>query len=265
MGEQTRLTPALRREAKAVAKIHILSQLPLCTAAAGAYIIPMVLLSMVTAVPINANLSYMAMMFAISFLCQACLLGPIMLGMQYFFVDVARGHSSSIAVVFSPLGQVRELLRGIRMTFCLAFRMILLSLVPSAIYLGAAYLSSMWLESQGIDDYQIVMLTLCLLVIAYMLMLLPALSYVVSYQLGYVFLRDNPDIGVWQATAQGSRLLRGQRRASLSFLLSFLPWYLGGLFTCGLTILFGLIYESVALFILKDRLCAGEDSFEKPL
>jgi len=259
MGEQTRLTPALRREVKAVAKIHILSQLPLCAAAAGAYIIPMVLLSMVTAVPINASLQYMAAMFAASFFCQACLLGPIMLGMQYFFVDVARGHGSGMAVVFSPLGQVQELLRGIRMTFCLAFRMMLLSLIPSAVYLGAAYLSSIWLERQGIMDNQTVMLVLCLLVAAYLM--LPVLAYAVSYQLGYAFLRDDPGIGVWQATAQGSRLLRGQRRASLSFLLSFLPWYVGGLFTCGLTTLFGLIYESVALFILKDRLCAAQDMF----
>ncbi len=261
MGGQTRLTPALRREVKAVAKIHILSQLPLCAAAAGAYIIPMVLLSMVTAVPINASLQYMAAMFAASFFCQACLLGPIMLGMQYFFVDVARGHGSGMAVVFSPLGQVQELLRGIRMTFCLAFRMMLLSLIPSAVYLGAAYLSSIWLERQGIMDNQTVMLVLCLLVAAYLLMMLPVLAYAVSYQLGYAFLRDDPGIGVWQATAQGSRLLRGQRRASLSFLLSFLPWYVGGLFTCGLTTLFGLIYESVALFILKDRLCAAQDMF----
>ncbi|MBP3311439.1 MAG: hypothetical protein J6L72_04300, partial [Butyricicoccus sp.] len=45
---------ALRREVKTAAKMRILSQFPLCIAAAAIYLLPALLVGMLTAVPITS-------------------------------------------------------------------------------------------------------------------------------------------------------------------------------------------------------------------
>ena len=255
-----RLDAALRRAVKMEAKARIFAHFPYCIAAAAAYLVPMLLIALLTAVPVDASIGRMLAMFGVSLACEVFLLGPILMGMQYFLVDIARGRPASIATVFLPLGDMRELLRGIRMVLCLMFRMVLLSIVPTALYVGAAYAATAWMDSQGISDMQTIYHVVLLLIGVYFILLLPAIGRMASYLLGYALLRDNPDMGVWRATREGSRLLHGQRRAMLAFVLSFLPWWIGGFFTCGLTMLFGVIYLCVSLFLLGDRLRLAQSS-----
>ena len=254
-----RLDAGLRREIKLAAKRRILMCLPRCLAAAVIYMLPAVLVGRLTAVSLNQNMAQVVCMNLIGIACEILLLGPIMMGMQYFFVDTARGRMSSLAVVFSPLAGIRELLCGIRMTLCLVFRMILLWLIPTAIYCGALYGIMHLAQTYGITDNRTILGMTAAAILLYLLLLLPTMGRILSYMLGYAFLRDNPEMGVWRATREGSRLLRGQRPAMLAFVLSFLPWWVGGIFTCGLTSLFGTIYLSVSLYMLGDRL-RGQDT-----
>ena len=253
------LDAGLRREIKLAAKRRILLYLPRCLAAAVIYMLPAVLVGRLTAVSLDQNIAQVVCMNLIGIACEIFLLGPIMMGMQYFFVDTARGRMPGLSVVFSPLAGIRELLCGIRMTLCLVFRMILLWLIPTAIYSGALYGIVRWAQAHGVTDNRTILGMTAAVVLLYLLLLLPTLGRILSYMLGYAFLRDDPEMGVWHATREGSRLLRGQRPAMLAFALSFLPWWIGGIFTCGLTTLFGMIYLSVSLYMLGDRLC-GQDT-----
>lgn len=245
---------ALRREIKATAKLRIMMRLPLCAAAAAAYLLPALLVAMLTAVPADASLERMLAMFGLSLACEVLLLGAIMMGLQYFLVDISRGQCPAIAVVFSPLGSMREMLRGVRMMLCMMFRMMLMMIIPTAIYMGALYLSIGWMERQGAWDDALFAQILMALVTVYLLLILPTLGRLASYVIGYSLLRDDPNIGVWRATREGSRLLRGHRRAMLAFALSFLPWWFAGFLTCGLSTAFGMIYLCVSLYVLADRL-----------
>ena len=242
---------ALRREVKTAAKLRIFSRFPLCMAAVAVYLLPALLVGMVTAVPVDASLERMAVMFALSVVCEVLLLGAIMLGLQYFLVDVARNRPSGLSVVFSPLASMRELLRGVRMMLCIMFRMTLWSVIPTAVYLGLVYVSVGWMETASDELFASVFAGL---IVLYLLLLLPVMGRMASYVIGYSLLRDDPEMGVWRATREGSRLLRGQRRAMLAFALSFLPWWFAGFLTCGLSTVFGMAYLCVSVYILADRL-----------
>lgn len=252
---------ALRREVKTAAKMRILSQFPLCIAAAAIYLLPALLVGMLTAVPADASLERIIIMYGVSLACEVLLLGGIMLGLQYFLVDMSRGRPSGLAVVFSPLANMRELLRGVRMMLCLMFRMTLLSIIPTAIYLGTLYLSIRWMDQQGAWSDELFASVFAGLIVLYLILLLPIMGRMASYVIGYSLLRDDPEMGAWRATREGNRLLRGQRRAMLVFALSFLPWWLAGFLTCGLSSVFGMVYLCVSLYVLADRLRGIETPF----
>ncbi|MBS6546184.1 MAG: DUF975 family protein [Butyricicoccus pullicaecorum] len=249
-----KLNAGERRKIKAIAKVRIMMRLPLCAAAVAMYMLPAMLIGLMTGVSADANLERMALMFGLGIFCEVVLLGPIMMGMQYFCVAAARGQNTGLSIILSPLSNLRECLRGVRMMLCLMFRMLLLAILPTLLYFGAVYVTSGWIEQQGIEDMQIVMNLLAGLITLYLLLLLPLMGRMAAYVMGYGLLYDNPEMGVWRATREAGRLLRGQRRGMLAFTLSFLPWWVCGFFTCGLTVMFGMVYASVSLHVLGDRL-----------
>lgn len=263
MGEvnmQITLDNALRREVKAAAKARVFARLPYCAAIIAAYVLPTMILGMITSVPLDAGWQRMLSMFGVSIVCEILILGPIMLGVQYALLGVARDQPQSLGIVFSPLGDMRELLRGMRMMLCMVTRLMLLITVPTGIYLGSAYVFSRWIDDNGIDNPQLVITAVLVLLAVYSVLLLPVFGRMLSYTLGYAVLHDHPEMGVWRATAEGSRLMRGQRRGMIVFMLSFVPWFVGGLLTCGILSMYGSAYMSVSLFTLGDRLRAAQGS-----
>lgn len=257
---QITLDKTLRREIKTAAKMQVFARLPYCIAIMLIYALPALILGLITAVPMDASWPLMLAMFGVSMLCEILILGPIMLGVQYALIGVARNEPQNLGIVFSPLGSMRELLRGMRMMLCMVVRFMLLAAVPTGLYLGAAHAISRWTELRGIDSPETAMFALVLLLLFYSLMLLPLTGRMLSYSLGYALLHDNPDMGVWRATAEAARLLRGQRRGMTLFALSFMPWFIGGMFTCGVLFMFGSVYMNVSAFMLLGRLRAAQDS-----
>lgn len=254
----------LRRTIKNEAKLCILANLPRCVIAAVAYLLPSLCVAMLTAVPVDAGLPEIVRMLAINFVCEVVLLGPIMLCMQYYFVQASRRRALPLQELFAPLGEVRQVLRGIRMMLCLVVRMLLLAAIPTVLYEAASYFVLSWMGKQGIQDETMILSAIGVLTFVYFLLLLPAAGRLISYWMGYAALYDQPELGVWRATRQTSRMLRGQRRQMIAFAVSFLPWFIGGMFTCGLLACFGMIYLSVSLFRLHDRLAADTDQQAPP-
>ncbi|MDR3767545.1 MAG: DUF975 family protein [Butyricicoccus sp.] len=249
-----KLDNTLRRTIKAQARLRILSRLPVCVLAAVVYMLPAVFIGVLTSVPMDAGLMRIVRMLLINLVCEVVILGPIMLGIQYTFVQVARGQTPEMQGIFAPLGDVREMFRGMRMMLCMGVRVILLALIPTVLYEAAVYFVLNWMDAQGMNDFNSMMRAVGLLIIVYCLMLLPAVGLGASYWMGYSALHDDPSIGVWRATKEGAKLLRGQRWQMIVFTVSFLPWFIAGLFTCGILSGFGMIYLCVSLYCLRDRL-----------
>lgn len=247
-----KLDNTLRRTIKMEAKMKIFSRLPVCVLAVAVYMLPAVFIGTMTALPLDAGLMRIIRMLLINLVCEIVILGPIMLGTQYCFVGIARGETPEIASLFAPLGSIREIFRGIRMMLCMLVRMLLLVILPTVVYEVALYFVLNMLGDAA--DWNMVMTAIGVLVLVYCLMLLPAAGLGASYWMGYSALRDDPKIGVWRATKEGARLLRGQRREMIAFTASYLPWFIAGLFTCGILSSFGIIYLSVSLYCLRDRL-----------
>ena len=138
-----KLNAGERRKIKAIAKVRIMMRLPLCAAAVAMYMLPAMLIGLMTGVSADANLERMALMFGLGIFCEVVLLGPIMMGMQYFCVAAARGQNTGLSIILSPLSNLRECLRGVRMMLCLMFRMLLLAILPTLLYFGAVYVLSL--------------------------------------------------------------------------------------------------------------------------
>ncbi len=248
-----KLNAAVRREIKAQARACLLSRLPYCILAFAVYLVPTLFVSMLTAVPLDANLGQLMTMLGLGLACEILLLGPIMLGVQYFFVRISRGQTPPLSALFAPLAGARSVWRGIRMTLCLLLRTLLLMFVPTALYEAAMYGLLFWQQGGGLPLGTFVLLWTAVLLL-YSLVMLPILGYLPSYWMGYAVLADDEQTGVWRATGTGPKLLRGQRWQMVAFTLSFLPWFLGGFLTCGLLTVFGAIYLFVSLYGLYDRL-----------
>lgn len=234
--------------------MRILASLSFCAMVMLVYALPAVMLGMI--VPLSPDAAWQEILtaFGISLAGEALILGPLMLGMQYALLAVARQTPRTIGMVFAPLADVQQLLRGIRMVLCMMARAFLLAAVPTALYIGEAYAFSRWAGAQGEISLEVLLGVIAVLLTLYCILLLPAAGRMLSYHIGYAVLYDNPDMGVWRATAEGSRLLRGQRAEMIKFALSFAPWMIGGLFTLGLLSLYGMIYMNVSVYILGDRL-----------
>lgn len=253
------LDRALRRAIKAEARARVLASLPYCLMVVATYTLPSLILGIITSVPMEADWTRMLAMFGVSLACEIVILGPITLGAQYAMLGVARGRKNDMAILFSPLGDMRELLRGMRMMLCMVTRVMLLAAAPTALYLGAAFFLSRWVEGGALQNPYMVTAAVSALLFVYVLLLLPLLGRMLSYTMGYAVLYDDPDAGVWRATAESSRLLHGQRRSMTLFALSFLPWFIGGLFTCGVLSAFGSVYMVVSAYMLGDRLRAAQE------
>ena len=240
------------------AKACIFEQLMPCVAAMLVYALPAAAIGTLTAVTLGDDLTQMLQMLAINLACEVIIMGPIMLGVQQFFVGVARHEQQSLWTLFAPLGEIRGLFRGIRMTLCLMVRMILLSLIPTALYEAVSYVAMQQMVQNGAQTLEEMIPVISVLFVMFLILLLPAIGLVASCWMGYAVLKDDPACGVWKATRIGCRMMKGQRKQMIAFVLSFVPWIIGGFFTCGLLSVFGVMYFCTALYRLYDKM-RGEE------
>ena len=69
-----KLNAGERRKIKAIAKVRIMMRLPLCAAAVAMYMLPAMLIGLMTGVSADANLERMALMFGLGIFCEVVLL-----------------------------------------------------------------------------------------------------------------------------------------------------------------------------------------------
>ena len=139
------------------------------------------------------------------------------------------------------------------MMLCLAARAVLFALIPTVLYEGVLFLLRDWINGLSLEQAYLVMLAAVSL---YSLLLIPIAGRMASCWMGFAFLQQDDTCGVWRATGKGMALMRGQRRQMIAFALSFVPWFIGGLFTLGILTAFGMMYLWVSLYLLFDRMQA---------
>ena len=193
--------------------------------------------------------------------------GPLLYGMMRFYIGLSRGEEPGVSALFQPFTSLRSFWAGVRMEFCLFFRQLLWSVLPTMLFffagmglLASAAVSGHYLTRADVTG------AAAMLYVLYQLVLLPIRIKMMTYQAGWVLVSEQEARGAWDATRDGSSVFHGQYGKVFRFVLSFFWWYvLSGLVSglCWLIALFGFVFIpgapgfAVFLLALTAGACLG--------
>lgn len=203
------------------------------------------------------NVSYVSMQQASDqgtslYMLAVILVGsPLSLGLEIFFVAMARRRNTSPAAVFSCFESIRRWWASIKLTLFIFVRCIgwiLLYVAIASAATGAAVFVG-YDSSEAVFVGSLAVAFVCVLLVA---LLLGVKMY--RYNAAYVMQADHPTDSVWAQTGFCAEIFRHHNWELFVFLLSFIGWYvLLGIITAvaiSLVFAFGFIAGAVSILIL---------------
>lgn len=88
------------------------------------------------------------------------------------------------------------------------------------------------------DTFVYHLLTSIIIIIGFILLIVPGIIWALGYSMGYLIMKDNPDVSGMEAMRMSKSLMNGNKSEYFSFCLSFIGWFLLGIITLG----FGFLY-----------------------
>lgn len=172
--------------------------------------------------------------------------GPLMYGMMRFYIGLFRGEEPGVSALFQPFTSLHSFWAGVRMEFCLFFRQLLWSVLPTALFffVGMGLLVNAVASGHYLTQTDLTV-AVAVLYVFYQLVLIPIRIKVMTYQAGWVLISEHEALGAWDATRDGSGVFHGHYGKVLLFVLSFFWWYvLSGLVSglCWLIAMFGFVF-----------------------
>lgn len=79
-----------------------------------------------------------------------------------------------------------------------------------------------------------------------LLLVVPGIIKSFSYSMSYYILAENPDMTAKQSLNESKRIMDGHKMDYFMLMLSFIPWIILGVITCGLAFLYVIPYVSTA-------------------
>nr|WP_297171333.1 DUF975 family protein [uncultured Agathobaculum sp.] len=229
-----------RRQVKKECRAHVWNNLGRCIGIQVLYTVPYLLLAVIMIVTVSGGV--FALLLAgytdqyllsravsaglnglwIVLMIMLVITGPLQYGLMRFYIGLQRGEEPGISTLFQAFTSLRALWTGIKMVFCIFLRSFLWMIVPTVIFIFVL-LSVMM---QSMVTFQMPSDGLIIGIVAvYVLAVLLIGVKLLAYEAGWVVLYDQPNSGVWSATAQGARAFRGQYGRLLWFVLTFAGWY----------------------------------------
>lgn len=183
-----------------------------------------------------------AVMLAAVFL-QWLLSVPLDFGLYRYLTMLAKGEKVSVFTVLDAFSSGKDMRSSLGLAFAIGVRALFLMGIPSVLYVGSAFL-----VSEGFAYYDIVTgVYFAVIGMAYVKMR--------AYAGGYMLWFQNPQMGTWAAVKQANALFRGKFRYIFLLEISFLLWFMLGTITCGVLLLFVMVYEALAFIYYLDAQC----------
>ncbi|MEY8392225.1 DUF975 family protein [Lachnospiraceae bacterium 45-W7] len=169
-------------------------------------------------------------------------------GVSRIYLCFARKQEASLGMMFGEFGRRPDrYILGYLMVFGLG----VLCMLPGAICLVIGIVSGLVLAS-GIG------------VFLYLGGMVPAFMIVFRLSLAFYLLVDHADLGVMEAFRQSSELMQGNKGRLFYMYLSFIGWFLLGILSCGLGMLWVMPYM-MQTFVNFYREAIGEMDEEPQL
>ncbi len=107
---------------------------------------------------------------------------------------------------------------------------------------------------KGFEDYSrslvAMLLTTVYIILWSLLLLVPGIIAGLSYSMTYFILSENPNISASEAITMSKEMMRGHKTELALLAVSFLGWFLLGIITCGIAMLWvgSYYYTAIAIF-----------------
>lgn len=190
---------------------------------------------------LNAQGVMWVMMLAV--FVQWLLSVPLDFGLYRYLTLLAKGEKASPLTVLDAFGSGKDMRASLGLAFAIGVRALFWMGIPSVLYVGSAFL-----VSEGFAYYDIITgVYFAVIGIAYVKMR--------AYAGGYMLWFQNPKMRTWAAVKQANTLFRGKFCYIFLLEISFLLWFLLGAITCGVLLLFVMVYEALAFIYYLDAQC----------
>ncbi|QJD88318.1 DUF975 family protein [Cohnella herbarum] len=111
----------------------------------------------------------------------------------------------------------------------------------------------------------ILYIVMCIFIFLWSLLLIvPGIIAAIRYSQAYYILRDNPNIGALEAIQRSKELMEGNKGRYFVLYLSFIGWYILGIISCGIGLLWVAPYFYTALGHFHDDLRGRYMSYSSP-
>lgn len=84
------------------------------------------------------------------------------------------------------------------------------------------------------DTFLFNLITTIIIVIGFILFIVPGIILALTYSMGYLIMKDNPDVTATEAMQMSKTMMSGHKIDYLLFCLSFIGWFFLGILTFGL-------------------------------
>lgn len=167
---------------------------------------------------------------------------PLDFGLYRYLILLTKQQKAPVTTIFDAFNSGKDMARSVALAVSIGLHTILWYAVPSVIYIGLAQMA-------GDMPYAFEFLTGL-----YFVAISVAYCKVRTYATAYIVANEQPTLSAWQAVKQGAGRFRGKLKQVVLFELGFVLWYFLGMLSCGIILLFVMIYEALAFVFYYNSL-----------
>lgn len=107
------------------------------------------------------------------------------------------------------------------------------------------------------DTFLLNLLTTLFIALWSLLLIVPGIIAAIRYTMAYLIMTENPDMTALESIAASKMMMEGHKMEFFSFAISFLGWFILGLFTLGLGFLYVIPYYNASKVEFYENLKRG--------
>ena len=176
---------------------------------------------------------------------------PLLLGLSIYFLGIARGEQVGVSHLFDGFSFYWKSIGIYFVITVIATLVIIAAAVPIAIIIG--FVSATGTQTETISP----LVAVAFLVTFVSVFFVSAYIYL-RYSLVYFLVKDNPEIGVFEALRVSSQRMYGHKKKLFGLFLSFIPWAILSILTLFVGLLWVWAYSMAAFAAFYDDL--GEEA-----
>lgn len=185
-------------------------------------------------------------------ICLAALIltGPMTYGLKRFFINLVRNENYKIENIFEGFKHFGGTFIINIVLFIYGFLISLVIFIPFIIIIVATSITPFSLQGLSTNKAFLAVFVVILVISMYLIITIILLRYSMTY---YIYI-DNPEMGAMKAIKESVLMMDGNKTKLLLLYLSFILWYILGIFTLGIGFLWIYPYINTSIAVFYDEI-----------